>query len=140
MVETKPDAAAVNLCEEAKEGMINYTYTDLGSHMMILDIRALLNLAGVSWMTQYLEEFGLRIEDMKSITCNQPFLFGPSKRYVSKILVELPILVTRIDGKEDILTVQTYLVDVEVPFLITLHFIKTGVYNSCYIYLHNTKH
>ena len=35
MVETKPEAAAVNLCEEAKdievakEVVVNYTYTDL---------------------------------------------------------------------------------------------------------------
>ena len=33
------------------------------------------------------------------------------------LLVELPILITRLDGKEDLLTVQTYLVDAEVPFL-----------------------
>ena len=44
MVETKPDATAVNLCEEAKdvavakEVMVNYTNTDLGRQMMILDI------------------------------------------------------------------------------------------------------
>ena len=44
-------------------------------------------------------------------------MFGPSKRYVSTSLVELPILVTRLDGKEDVLIVQTYLVDAEVPFL-----------------------
>ena len=123
IVETKPEAAVVNLCEEAKdievakEVVVNYTYTDLGRQMMILDIGAPLSLAGVSWMTQYLEEFGLRIEDMKSVTCNQPFVFGPSKRYVSKILVDLPILVTRLYGKEDVLTVQTYLVDAEVQFL-----------------------
>ena len=53
---------------------------------------------------------------MKSMACNQPFLFGPSKRYVGKLLVELPILVTRLDGKEDVLTIQTYLVDAQVPF------------------------
>ena len=84
---------------------------------MILDIGTPLSLAGVSWMTQYLEEFGLKIEDMKSVACNQPFVFKQSKRYVSKLLVELLILVTRLDGREDVLTVQTYLVDGEVPFL-----------------------
>ena len=57
------------------------------------------------------------IEEMKSTKCGQPFRFGPSKRYVSKILVELPVLVTRLDGREDVLTIQTYLVDAEVPFL-----------------------
>ena len=54
---------------------------------------------------------------MKSVSCNQPFVFGPSKRYVSESLIELLILVTRLDGKEDVLIVQTYLVDAEVPFL-----------------------
>ena len=54
---------------------------------------------------------------MKSVSCSQPFVFGPSKRYVSTSLVELPILVTRMDGKEDVLIVQTYIVDVEVPLL-----------------------
>ena len=91
MIETKPDAAAVNLCEESKEIIINYTYIDLGRQMMILTIGAPLSLAGVSWMTQYLKEFELKVEDMISVSCNQPFVFGPSKRYVSKLLVELPI-------------------------------------------------
>ena len=68
-------------------------------------------------MTQYLEEFGLKIEDMKSIPCNQLFVFGPSQMYISKTLIELPILVMRLDGKEDVLHVQTYLVDAEVSFL-----------------------
>ena len=46
MIETKPDAAAVNLCEEANnikvvnDVVVNYTYTDLGRQMMILDIGA----------------------------------------------------------------------------------------------------
>ena len=68
-------------------------------------------------MTQYLGVFDLKIEDMKSVVCNQLFVFGPSKRYVSTKLIELGILVTRMDGREDVLTVQTYLVDAEVPFI-----------------------
>ena len=36
---------------------------------------------------------------------------------MSKKLIELLILVTKMDGREDVLTVQTYLVDAEVPFL-----------------------
>ena len=63
--------ANVNLCEEGfvvgEEMLINYTYTDLGRQMMILNIGAPVSLAGVSWMTQYLREFGLTIEDMKSV-------------------------------------------------------------------------
>ena len=97
--------------------MINYTYTDQGRQMMILDLGAPVSVAGVPWMNQYLAGFGLEIENLKSVSCNQPYVFGPSKRYVSKSLVELPILATRMDGKEDVLKVQTYLVDAEVPFL-----------------------
>ena len=110
----------VNSCENAAvpdEMVINYTYTDLGRQMMILDLGAPVSIACVSWMKQYLEDFNLEIEDMKSVSCNQPFVFGPSRRYISKSLVELPFLVTRMDGKEDVLIVQTYLVDAEVPFL-----------------------
>ena len=98
---TPDPPAAVNLCNEvsvAEDMVINYTYTDLGRQMMILDIGAPVSIAGVSWMKQYLEEFNLEIEDMKSVSCSQPFMFGPSKRYVCTSLVELPILVTRMDG------------------------------------------
>ena len=87
--------------------MINYTYKDLGRQIMILDMGAPVSIPGTSWMRQYLAEFGLEIEDMKSVSCNQPFVFGPSKRYVSKSLVELPILLTRMDRKEDVLIVHT---------------------------------
>ena len=42
----------VNLCEEdvvvGEELLINHTYTDLGRHMMILDIRAQVSVGGVS--------------------------------------------------------------------------------------------
>ena len=110
----------VNLCENAKEVeemVINYTYKDLGRQMMILDLGAPVSIAGTSWMKQYLAEFDLEIRDMKSVSCNQPFVFGPSKRYISKSLVELLILIIRMDGKEDVLIVQTYIVDAEVPFL-----------------------
>ena len=112
--------ANVNLCEATavpEEMMINYTYTDQGRQMMILDLGAPVSIAGVPWMKQYLAGFGLEIDNMKSVSCNQPFVFGPSRRYVSKSLIELPILVTRMDGKEDVLKVQTYLVDMELPFL-----------------------
>ena len=109
-------ATSVNLCEEVKVGeemVINYTYTDMGRQMMILDIRAPVSIASVPWM----EEFDLKIQDLKAVKCNQPFVFGPSQRYVSESLVELPVLVSRLDGREDVLVIQTYLIDAEVPFL-----------------------
>ena len=57
---------------------------------------------------------------MKSEGCNQPFLFGPRKIYISETVVELLILVTRMDSVDDVLMVKTYLVDTEVPFLCSL--------------------
>ena len=69
--------------------------------MMILDLETPVSIAGVPWMKQYLAGFGLEIDNMKSVSCYQPFVFGPSKRYVSKSLIELPIMVTIMDGKED---------------------------------------
>ena len=41
------------------------------------------------------------------------FRFGPSKQYVSRTMV----IVRRMDGKEDVLKVFTYIVDADVPFL-----------------------
>ena len=64
-----------------------------------------------------MKEFGLTIGEMKSVKCSQPFVFGLSRRYLSESLIELPVLVIRLDGKEDILTIQTYIVDAKVPFI-----------------------
>ena len=68
---------AINLCE-APEMRINYTYKEMGRQVMILDIGAPCSIAGVSWLTQYLKEFGLTMDQMKSTKCNQPFVFGPN--------------------------------------------------------------
>ena len=64
--------ANVQLCEgmvEGEEMVINYTYTDLGKQVMILDIGAPVSLSGITWMTQYLKEFDLEIGDLKSFGC-----------------------------------------------------------------------
>ncbi len=53
-------------------------------------------------MDQYLKDHGLEVQDIKSLECYQIFSFGPSKKYVSKKLVELPVIVRRLDGKEDV--------------------------------------
>ena len=78
---------------------------------MILDLGAPVYLAGISWMEQYLQEFVLTIEQINSVSCHQLFVFGPSRRYISKSLAELLILVMRMDGREEILTIETYLLD-----------------------------
>ena len=66
IVDKVPDPpASVNLCEEVAAGeelTINYTYSDMGRQMMILDIGAPVSITGVPWMEQYLEEFDLKIE------------------------------------------------------------------------------
>ena len=120
-VSTEVSPTAINLCNQeiamAEEMQINYTYTESGKQMMILDIGAPVSLAGISWMTQYLQEFGLTIEQLNSVKCSQPFVFSPSRRYLSESLVELPILIRRMDGRKDDLIIQTYLVDAEIPFL-----------------------
>ena len=119
IVDKVPDTV-VNLCDEVEAGkelMINYTYTDMGRQMMILDIGAPVSITGVPWMEQYLEEFVIKIQDLKNVKCHQPFVFGPSRRYVSESLVELPVLVTRLDGRDDFLIIQTYLVAIMALFL-----------------------
>ena len=54
---------------------------------------------------------------MKNTVCRQAFRFGPGKRYISEEMIEIPVVVERIDGKDDVLTIQAYLVDAKVPFL-----------------------
>ena len=68
-------------------------------------------------MTQYLREHGLEIRDMTMQEFYQIFRFGPSRQYTSNIMVEHPMIVKKMDGKEDVFKVFTYLVDADVPFL-----------------------
>merc|ERR1712240_678503 len=68
-------------------------------------------------MEQYLKEQGLELNEMKVSECHQIFRFGPSKQHVSRTMVELLVIVRRMDGNEDVLKVFTYLVDADVPFL-----------------------
>ena len=108
----------VNWCEEFtmnEEILVNFT--EKGKQVMILDLGAPVSLAGNEWMNQYLKDHGLELKDLKSSECYQIFRFGPSKQYVSRLMVELPVIVRRLDGKEDVLQVFTYLVDADVPFL-----------------------
>ena len=92
-------------------------YTEKGKQVMILDLGAPVSLAGKDWMDRYLKEHELEIRDMKVSECYQVFWFGPSKQYVSKVMMELPVIVRRMDGKEDVLKIFTYLVDADVPFM-----------------------
>ena len=55
---------------------------------------------------------------MRSMSCRQAFRFGPGRRYVSNEMIEFPIVVERTNGSEEVLKVQTYIVDAKVPFLL----------------------
>ena len=57
-VDAPPDGSftstSVNLCQEVSVGedlTINYTYTDTGRQLMILDIGAPVSISGIPWMT-----------------------------------------------------------------------------------------
>ena len=84
---------------------------------MILDLGAPVSVAGIEWMNQYLKDHNITMEDLKIIDCQQVFKFGPSKQYISKRMVDLPVIVSTLDGREDVLRVNTYLVDADIPFL-----------------------
>merc|ERR1712240_478950 len=108
----------VQLCdgfELDEEILVNYT--EKGKQVMILDLGAPMSLAGKEWMEQNLRDHELKLNEMKMSECHQVFRFGPSKQYVRKRMIELPVIVRRMDGKEDVLRVFTYLVDADVPFL-----------------------
>merc|ERR1712240_49032 len=104
----------VNWCEEFKENeKVHVSFTEKSNQVMILDLGILVSLAGNGWIKQYLGDHGLELKDLKSVKCHQRLTFGPSKQYISKCMVELPVLVRRLDEKEDILKVFTYLVDAD---------------------------
>ena len=94
-----------------EEILVNYS--EKGKQIMILDLEAPVSLVGKERMTHCLREHELEIKDMKRQYCYQIFRFGPSKLYVSRTMVELPVIVRRMDGKDDVLKIFTYLVDVE---------------------------
>merc|ERR1712115_716123 len=49
--------------------------------------------------------------------CHQILTFGPSKQYISKEMVQLPITLKTLDGREEELQVLTYLVETDIPLL-----------------------
>ena len=108
----------INWCQNItvnEEIVVNFT--EKGKQVMILDLGAPVSVAGTEWMNQYLKDHNLTLEDLKGYDCHQIFKFGPSKQYISKRMVDLPIIVRTLDGKEDVLQVFTYLVDADIPFL-----------------------
>ena len=52
------------------------------------------------------------------MSCRQAFHIGPGKRYVNLEMIEVPILVEKTNELEEVLKVQTYMVDTKVSFLL----------------------
>ena len=85
-----------------------------------------MSLAGPKWIRKYLREYGMNMEDFKAVECYQIFKFGLIKQYVSKRMIELPIVVTSMEGKEKVMLVNTYVVEADVPFLCGKIYWKNG--------------
>ena len=113
------DEMNVKLCEGIeiqKEYLVNYA--GIEKQVIIVDIGAPVSLVGKEWIERYLREHEIDLESLHMEKCEQMFRFGPSKKYVSKEMVELPMLVKMTDGNEDVLKIAAYIVDAEVPFLV----------------------
>ena len=105
---------AVNLC-----GTYGVENTQRGEHIMVLELGAPVSLAGRSWLSKYLLEFEYKIEDMVSSDCYQVLRFGGiDKKHESKIMIELPLVVTSTDGKDAVLKAYVYVIDEDVTFLV----------------------
>ena len=112
------DELSVNWCEmEDKnvEYMVNYVVG--GKREMVLDIGAPVSLVGKEWAEKYAEENGVSLEDLRSQECEQAFRFGPTNRYESRKMIELPVKMRAINKIED-LWVWAYVIDAEVPLLV----------------------
>ena len=93
---------------------------------MILDPGAPVSLVGRSWLSKYLAEFDLKIEDMESSACFQVFWFGGiDKKHESKLLVELPLIVIINKGREYVLKTYVHTIDDDVTFLVGRATIKS---------------
>ena len=54
-------------------------------------------------MIRFLNDFNLSSEDMKTSDCHQVFWLWHSRKYMSNMMIKIPQLVRRMDGKDDII-------------------------------------
>ena len=97
----------MNLCDGYElNGEFLVNYAKKGKQVMILDIGAPVSLAGKEWITQYLREHGLEIEDMRKDEFKQMFVFGTSWQYESTEMIKPYYLkqkkLVKIDGMRSI--------------------------------------
>merc|ERR1712240_763596 len=84
---------------------------------MILDLGALVSVSGRKWIEEYLKRHGMTLQDLIQVRCYQKLTFGPSRQYISRLKVELPVKVRDMENKEEILKVPACIVEVDLPFL-----------------------
>merc|ERR1712240_727282 len=108
----------VNWCEEHKE---NEEAQGKGSEqhnqIMILDLGAPVSVSGRKWIEEYLKRHGMTLQDLIQVRCYQKLTFGPSRQYISRLKVELPVKVQDMENKEETLKVPIYIVEADLPFL-----------------------
>jgi len=92
-------------------------FTENRKHIMILDLGAPVSVAGTEWMNRYLKDHNLKLYRLEIYKCYQIFTFGPSKQYISKEMVKLPITLKTLDGREEEFQILTYLVETDIPLL-----------------------
>ena len=108
----------VNWCKEYKENeRVQVKGSEQSNQIMILDLGAPVSVSGKKWMEEYLEKHGMELQELNKVRCYQKMTFGPSRQYISRLKVELPVTVQDVNGKEDTLKVHTYIVEADVPFL-----------------------
>merc|ERR1712112_767749 len=108
----------VNWCREYKENEgVQVKGSEQSNQIMILDLEAPVSVSGKKWMEEYLEKHGMKLQELNTVRCYQKMTFGPSKQYISRLKVELPVPVQDVNGKSTNIKVQTYIVEADVPFL-----------------------
>ena len=108
----------INWCREYKENEgVQVKGSEQSNQIMILDLGAPVSVSGKKWMEEYLEKHGMKLQELNKVRCYQKMTFGPSKQYISRLKIELPVSVQDLHGKEDTLKVPTYVVEADVPFL-----------------------
>ena len=73
--------------------------------------------AGRLWLERYLAEFNL-IKDLVLSECSQVFRFGEiDKRHISNKMIELPLLMGSMNGREYTMKAILYVIEAYVVFL-----------------------
>ena len=84
---------------------------------MLIDSCAPVNNAGISWIKDYLDSYGIDYNKLKRFPCHQKFRFG-SSCYLSEEIVEIPIVIQDKTGKRVSFVIPTFSLNGDTPFLL----------------------